>query len=191
MLYQRCVRPPAGPAGAGRQVGLHSTATQKHALAQILSALRTRISGRTTDIRSVVRINCVVLKPACTPVPPAKDGSAAGDAGLAPPASALSEMATRRPTASGTFPSDILRFQGRANRAASTGRRWPAHATPKEVLSSIGEPILQSRPRAATGFGPPAQVQHPGFDCRLYPCRCLAPPRAWRDRSLVSRPGSG
>ncbi len=48
------------------------------------------------------RISPVVVKPVCTPVPPAGCGSVAGDAGFAPPAIALPVRAARLPATSGT-----------------------------------------------------------------------------------------
>ena len=55
-----------------------------------------------TDSMAHHRISPVVVKPVCTPVPPAGCGSVAGDAGFAPPAIALPVRAARLPATSGT-----------------------------------------------------------------------------------------
>lgn len=119
-----------------------------------------------TDLARRFRKRMVVTKPVCTPVPPVANGSAAGGAGFAPPASALSVMASRRLAASGTIFFDFKPF--------TTGKS--AHT---------------SRPRAAHGVDFPARAHLSGPDCRLGPAGCLAPKRTLRDRSPVSRPGTG
>ena len=69
------------------------------------------------------RISCVVEKPVCTPVPPAGYGSAAGDAGYAPPAIAWSEKGMCRLAASGIISSRIfIQKKNQAARAAISGR---------------------------------------------------------------------
>ena len=73
------------------------------------------------------RINHVVIKPVCTPVPPAGYGGAAGHAGIAPPAFALPQRATRHPAASGaTSPKKTLRPQFLRLRAKARASRQAA-----------------------------------------------------------------
>ena len=123
------------------------------------------------------------MKSVCTPVPPITNGSAAGGIRLAPPASALSKMATRRLAASGTNLSVIQRVL-RDGCKQACNRNGPRTAIPiARILQFSGKPVLLSRPRAANGTGLPARVQRTGTDCRLGPSRCLALKRAIRDRS--------
>ncbi len=101
MPYPRRVRQPGSPAGAGRQLERHSTASQKHIVTGNFPRPKS-LTTVATEIMIHPRISCVVKKPVCTPVPPAGYGSAAGDAGYAPPAFTWSDKATCRLAASGT-----------------------------------------------------------------------------------------
>ena len=73
------------------------------------------------------RISCVVEMPVCTPVPPAGYGSAAGDAGYAPPAFAWSEKDMRHLATSGTNSSrNFIQKKNQAIRAAISSRKTPS-----------------------------------------------------------------
>lgn len=165
MLYGRNVRLPAFPARQVRKLsgGVATPLSRFTLLAASFSGANRNCA---TELAHGIRKRMVVTKPACTPVPPADNGSAAGGAGIAPPASALSAMASRHLAASGTNLFEYNQFL--------TGKS--AHT---------------SRPRAAHGVDFPARAHLTGPDCRLGSAGCLAPKRTLRDRSPVSRPGTG
>lgn len=146
-----------------------------------------------TELRQQVRNSMVVLKPVCTPVPPVKSGSAAGVAGLAPPASALPEKVTHRLAASGTILPDRLEYIASENSLISLdiARLEQVTVQPSPVLKIFGKLVRLSRPRAADGLDFRALVQQSGFDCRLTPESSSAQKCAMRGRSPVSRPGIG
>lgn len=161
MLYQRFVRPRHCLAGVGEKFGLRPASIHNHHLTRHWSMSRYPAQDCATELRRIVRNSLVVPKPVCTPVPPVRNGSAAGDAGLAPPASALSILTTRVPAASGANPFIEFPMQcGHAIGAASTpSREYP---TVSKVLESLRAPFRLARPRAASGAGSPAQAQFPG-----------------------------
>ncbi len=182
MPYQRYARSPAIPASSVRWREPGSVIP----LTRMLGAKGKNQSANrncATELLSRFRNRLVVMKSVCTPVPPITNGSAAGGVRLAPPASALSKMATRRLAASGTNLSVIQRVL-RDGCKRAFNRNGPRTAIPiARILQFSGKPVLLSRPRAANGTGLPARVQRTGTDCRLGPSRCLALKRAIRDRS--------
>lgn len=139
---------------------------------EILSLHRDGHVRGATDKATDKRISTVAMMPVCTPVPPVISGRAAGYAGLAPPAFALSERTSCHLAASGTYP-----FSSRPVRPTDFSTSWGAY--------------LRNRPRAAKASGSPARVRRSGYECRLNLSRRLAPKRALRLQSIVSRPGNG
>ncbi len=190
MPYPRRVRQPGSPAGAGRQLERHSTASLKHIVTGEFSTRPKSLTTVATEIMIHPRISCVVKKPVCTPVPPVAYGSAAGDAGYAPPAFTWSNKATCHPAASGTSPSAIStrRKTTQRERRSAAARRLQFRM---KLFSGFGAPSRRSRLRAANSTLSLAQARGPGFDCQLSPSRRLTPMRVQQDRSIVSRPGSG
>lgn len=160
MLYQRCVHPRHCLAGVSDKLGLRPARIHRQ-----LFTRRYCTDDCATELRRLVRNSLVVPKPACTPVPPVRNGNAAGDAGLAPPASALSEMATRFPAAGG-----FHHFASKAQPPLSN------------VFQSLRAPFRLAGPRAASGRGSPAQAQFPGWNA------VSARSAAWR-QSAQSGPG--
>lgn len=100
------------------------------------------------------RISPVVIMPVCTPVPPARYGSAAGGAGFAPPAIALPVRAARLPAASGTTsPKQTLRPQLLRLRAKAGAYRQAAIRS-KFFTASRGTVPSQSPPRGERSRNP-------------------------------------
>lgn len=146
-----------------------------------------------TELRQCMRISRVVLKPVCTPVPPVKNGSAAGVAGFAPPASALPEKASHRPAASGTLSPGCPNggVPANAQPVSDTAPSELARNQYTQIFMIFGKPVRLSRPRAADGLDFRALERQPGFDSRLIPVKRPAQRCALRGRSPVSRPGIG
>jgi hypothetical protein len=188
MPYRRCVPPPVYVRGAGKKHELRSSSHRCQSPARRAIAPRFFSGERATELREVVRNTFVVLKPVCTPVPLAKNGGAAGSAGFAPPASALSKLATRFPVASGI--KLLQRIRMRTSNVLQSGRK---HRRPQIPVSNVSLSIRRTvpskpSPRSVRKRFPSAEAV-PGLECRLVPDDCLAPKRVLRDRSSVSRPG--
>lgn len=170
MPYPRRVRQPGSPAGAGRQLERHSTASQKHIVTGNFPRPKS-LTTVATEIMIHPRISCVVKKPVCTPVPPVAYGSAAGDAGYAPPAFTWSNKATCHPAASGTSPSAIStrRKTTQRERRSAAARRlqyrmkiifgfWgavPSQPSPRGERSSLLSASAWPRVRMPTQPKPP------------------------------------
>lgn len=160
MLYQRCVRPRHCLAGVSERSGWRPASIHIRQISQDGLTCRYVTQDCATELRRIVRNSLVVTRPVCTPVPPAGNGSAAGDAGLAPPASALSKLATRYPAASGASLFFEFSMQtGHAEDAVSS--RCMVYPSVSKVLVSIRVPFHLARPRAANETGSPAQEQPP------------------------------
>jgi hypothetical protein len=122
MPFMRRVRQLGSPAATSCMLEPQSSKNNHHHLTHKFRARShhyVRQVRDATDNMTHHRISSVVIKPVCTPVPPAEHGSVAGHAGLAPPAITLPERAAYLPAASGTLtrllwctsPKQILRPQ--------------------------------------------------------------------------------
>ena len=104
------------------------------------------------------RISCVVEMPVCTPVPPAGYGSAAGDAGYAPPAFAWSEKDMCRLATSGTNSSrNFIHKKNKAVRAVIRSRKTPSKPS-ENYFKFWGTVPSQPPPRGERSRFPRASV---------------------------------
>lgn len=151
MLYQRCARESCLPTDLGSRLKRRSATP----LALFFKTRRLPGIANTncaTELRKRLRNTMVVKKPVCTPVPPVQNGSAAGPAGFAPPASASPEKASHFPDASGTkLPMlPILRVSHQNSfLPPDTDRDCPVQQA--ALTSTSGKYVHLSRPRAADG----------------------------------------
>lgn len=152
MLHQRCTREPCLPTDLSNRLKRRSATP----LVRFFKANKTPVSGNrncATELRRHLRKSMVDMKPVCTPVPPVNSGSAAGAAGLAPPASASPELATRRLAASGTIlllPSPSQGSFMEPGPSSGSVRNISGYQ-PDGHLIFLRKPVLHSRPRAADG----------------------------------------
>lgn len=150
MHDQRCTYKPCLPTDLGNRLKRRSATP----VAQFFKTRRLPGTANTncaTELRKHLRNRVVVTKPVCTPVPPVQNGSAAGPAGFAPPASASPEKASRCPEASGTIQLlTLTRFnQPDSFVPRGAGRNSPALLSLEAFPSTSGKYVHLSRPRAA------------------------------------------
>ena len=146
--------------------------------ASLTSSERRSFLNIATDMMADPRMSYVVLKPVCTPVPPVRTGSAAGDAGYAPPRIRVVRIDNAHPGRQRQQRCRVCK----SSPAQSRTRIKDGHTDAQPHAGNRVERILpfswdfdpSPLPPRSEGIVVPARAQCPGTVRRHSPRHCLA-----------------